>query len=169
MAEYYFYSMLFCLFPPVFHYLFRISVKSWLRRKHVSKKQFKSLTMGFRNFCWYESLNNEYHLGILYHINKLIVILYTFLLFLTLTLGWLRYATPLISILYGIISVLIAIMSLFSSFQENISAYGKPFVFLRKTINNGYTSSVLDFVTAAFPLLVGYAHILMMLNVFKTV
>ncbi len=169
MAEYYFYSMLLCLLPPVFYYLFRISVKSWLRRKHVRKKQFKSLTMGFRNFWWYESLNAEFHFGILYHINKLTVILYPFLLFLTLTLGWLRYAAPLISILYGIISVLIAVMSLFSSFQENISAYGKPFVLLRKTINSGYTSSILDFATAAFPILAGYAHILMMLNVFKTV
>ncbi len=165
MAKYYFLSILLYLLPPFYYYLFRQAVKSRLIRKFTNQKHFKTLMKGFRNFWWYEAVNAEFPLGIIYHVNKLAVFLYPSLIFLTLIFGWLRFAAPFISVLYGCISVLTAGMSLFSSIETNINIYGKPFVFLKKTPNNGYTSSILDFATASFPLLAGYAHILMMLNV----
>lgn len=169
MDKYYLLSILLCLLPPFYYFLFRRSVKSRLiRTSSINQKRFKSLMKGFRNFWWYEAVNAECPLGIFYHINKLAVILYPSVLFLTLTLGWLRIAVPFVSFLYGCISVLTAGMSLFSSIETNIAAYGKPFVLLKKTLNNGYTSSILDFASAAFPLLAGYAHILTMLNVLST-
>ncbi len=165
MAKYYLTSILLCLLPPFYYFLFRQAVKSRLIRKSTNQKHFRTLLKGSRNFWWYEAVHAEFPLGMIYHANKLFVIMYPSVLFLTLILGWLRFAVPLISVLYGCISVLTAGMSLFSSLETNISTYGKPFVLLKKTPNNGYTSSILDFATASFPLLVGCAHILMTLNV----
>ena len=165
MVKYYLLSILLCLLPPIYYPFFRQAVKSRLIRKSTNQKHIKTLMKGFRNFWWYEAVNAEFPLGIIYHVNKLAVILYPSHLFLTLILGWLRFAVPFISVLYGCISVLTAGMSLFSSLETNTSIYGKPFVLLKKTPNNGYTSSILDFATASFPLFAGYAHILTMLNV----
>ena len=107
------------------------------------------------------------NLGLIYHANKLITILYPINLVLALTLGWLRFMTPVITCLYAIISVLSAGMSLFFSVQNNIEAYGTPIVIFRLTGNHRFTSSLFDLCTAVFPLLTGYAHILMMLDVLK--
>ena len=165
MVKYYLLSILLCLLPPIYYPFFRQAVKSRFIRKSTNQKHIKTLMKGFRNFWWYEVVHAEFPLGMIYHANKLFVIMYPSVLFLALIFGWLRFAVPIISVLYGCICILTAGMSLFSSLEINIATYGKPFVLLKKTQNNGYTSSILDFATASFPLLAGYAHILMMLSV----
>lgn len=167
MVSYYFATMLFIALPPIFYLLFRSAVGSWLRRKRISRSMIKKLKKGKKNFWWYEALHEEVNLGLIYHANKLITILYPINLVLALTLGWLRFMTPVITGLYTIISILSAGMSLFSSVQNNIEAYGTPIVVLRRTENHGFTSSLFDLGTAVFPLLAGYAHILIMLDALK--
>lgn len=167
MVSYYFTTMLFITLPPIFYLLFRFAVDSWLSRKRISKNKIKKLKKGKKNFWWYEALHEEIDLGLIYHINKLVTILYPINLVLAITLGWLRFMTPVITGLYVIISILIAGMSVFSSVQENLDAYGTPFVILRRTENHGFTSSILDLAIAAFSLLAGYAHILMMLDALR--
>lgn len=167
MVTYYFSTMLFIALPPIFYLLFRFAVESWLRKKNISKSRIKKLKKGKKNFWWYEALHEEVDLGLIYHANKLFTILYPIDLALALTLGWLRFMTPVITGIYVIISVLSAGMSLFSSAQNNIEAYGKPVVVLRRTKNHGFTSSLFDLAIAAFPLLAGYAHILVMLDALK--
>lgn len=167
MVTYYFATMIFIAVPPFFYLLFRFGINSWLRRKQISKSRINQLKKGKKNFWWYEALREEVNLGLIYPMNKLVTILYPIELVLALTLGWLRFMTPVITGLYAIISVMISGMSLFSSVQANMDAYGKPVVILRRTKNDGFTSSLLDLVLAAFPLWVGFAHILMMLDALK--
>lgn len=164
MVAYYFTTMLFIALPPIFYLFFRLAVESWLRRKRISKNRIKNLKKGKKNFWWYEALHEEVNLGLIYYANKLVTILYPINLVLALTLGWLRFMTPVITGLYVIISVLSAGMSLFASFQNNIEEYGTPIVILRRTKNQGFTSSLFDLAMAAFPLLAGYAHLLAMLD-----
>ena len=169
MVKYYLLSILLCLLPPIYYPFFRQAVKSHLIRTSINQKRFKSLMKGSRNFWRYEAVHAEFPLGMIYHVNKLAFILYPSVLFLVLILGWLRFAAPFISAFYGCICILTAGMTLFSSFEINISTYGKPFVLLKKTPYNRYTSSVLDLTAAAFPLLAGYVHIHMTLKVFSII
>lgn len=164
MVTYYFVTMLFMSLAPIFYLFFRFAVDSWLRRKGFSKTKIKKLKKGKLNYWWYDALHRDVDLGLIYPMNKLITILYPIAFSLALTLGWLRFMTPIITGLYAIISVLLAGMSLFSSVQINIDTYGSPVVILRWTKEHGFSSSFLDLAWAAFPLLVGYAHILLMLN-----
>ena len=165
IVSYYFFTMLFLALPPVFYLPFRLAVDSWLRRKRIDKNRIKKLKKGMMNFWWYEALHKECNLGLIYHLNKLVTIVYVFDLVLALTLGWIRFMVPVVSGMYAVVSILMSILSLFSSVQENMDAYGTPIVILRQTRNRGYTSSLLDIAIAAFPLMAGYASILMMLDV----
>lgn len=165
IVSYYFFTMLFLALPPVFYLPFRLAVDSWLRRKRIGKNRIKKLKKGMMNFWWYEALHKECNLGLIYHLNKLVTIVYVFDLVLALTLGWIRFMVPVVSGMYAVVSILMSILSLFSSVQENMDAYGTPIVILRQTRNRGYTSSLLDIAMAAFPLMAGYASILMMLDV----
>lgn len=165
IVSYYFFTMLFLALPPVFYLPFRLAVDSWLRRKRIGKNRIKKLKKGMMNFWWYEALHKECNLGLIYHLNKLVTIVYVFDLVLALTLGWIRFMVPVVSGMYAVVSILMSILSLFSSVQENMDAYGTPIVILRQTRNRGYTSSLLDIAIAAFPLMAGYASILMMLDV----
>lgn len=165
IVSYYFFTMLFLALPPVFYLPFRLAVDSWLRRKRIGKNRIKKLKKGMMNFWWYEALHKECNLGLIYHLNRLVTIVYVFDLILALTLGWLRFMVPVVSGLYGVVSILMSVLSLFSSVQENMDSYGTPVVILRRTRNHGYTSSLLDMARAAFPLMAGYASILMMLDV----
>lgn len=164
MVTYYFSSLLFITLPPIFYLHFRFGVRSWLKRKRINKNTVKKLMKGRRNFWWYEALHQETDLGLIYHINKLVTILYPLNLVVALGLGWLRFMAPVVTGLYAIISVMIAGMLLFSSVQQNIDAYGKPIVILRITENHGLTSSFFDLTIAAFPLAAGYTHIRIMLD-----
>ena len=165
IVSYYFFTMLFLALPPLFYLPFRLAADSWLRRKRIGKNRIKKLKKGMKNFWWYEALHKERNLGLIYHMNKFVTILYPINLVLAVTLGWLRFMVPVVSVLYAIVSILMSVLSLFSSVQENMDAYGTPIVILRRTRNRGYTSSLLDIAIAAFPLMAGYASILMMLDV----
>lgn len=164
LVTFYFVSILFFLVPPMFYLSFRLAVDSWLKRKGISKKRVKILKTGKKNYWWYEALHEEVNLGLLYYTNKIVTVLYPSAFVLALTLGWLRFMAPIISVLYVTNSVLLAGMSLFSSVQENIDEYGTPIVIMRKRKNNGYDSSLFDILMAAFPLMAAYAHILLMFD-----
>ena len=164
MVTYYFVTILLFALPPIFYLFFRSGVGSWLKRKRISRNRIQKLKKGKKNFWWYEALHEEINLGLIYHANKLITILYPIVLVLALTLGWLRFMAPLITSLYVIICVLSVGMALFYSVQNNIEAYGTPIVVLRRTENHGFTSSLFDLAMAAFPLLAGYAHVLLTLD-----
>lgn len=165
IVSYYFFTMLFLTLPPVFYLMFRFAVDSWLRRRRIGKNRIKKLKKGMMNFWWYEALHKECNLGLIYHLNKIVTILYVFNLVLAITLGWLRFMIPVTSVLYAVVSILMSVLSLFSSVQENMDTYGTSIVILRRTRNRGYTSSLLDIAMAAFPLMAGYVNILMMLDV----
>lgn len=164
MVSYYFATMLFMALPPIFYLIFRMSVDGWLRRKGISKSKIKKLKKGRKNYWWYETLHEQFGLGAIYHLNKLITIFYPAGLILSVTLGWLRFMVPVVTGIYAVVSVLSAVMSLFSSVQTNLDAYGTPVVILRRTQNQGYTSSVFDLFIALFPLAAAHANILMMLD-----
>ena len=167
MVTYYFATMIFIALTPIFYLTFRFSVKSWLRRKRISQSKIKHMMKGKKNFWWYEALHEEVDMELVYRANKLLTILYPINLVLALSLGWIRCMAPVITGLYVIVSILTAGMSLFSSVQSNIDAYGIPFVLIRRNENGGFTSLLSDLAMAVFPLLAGYAHVLAMLDALK--
>lgn len=167
MVTYYFVTILFLAVLLIFYVSFRYGVDSWLRNKRVAKGTIKKLKKGKKNFWWYEALNETVGMGFIYHINKLFTILYLLELALVLIFGWLRFMVPVITVLYVVISIIIAVMLLFSSVQKNIDVHGTPVILLRRNERRGFDSSIFDLFMVIFPLLVGYAHILVMLDAIK--
>lgn len=167
MVGYYFMSLLFLALPPIFYLLFRLSVGSWLRRKKVSKNRIKKLKKGKKNYWWYEAINEQYDMGLPYHLNKLLTISYPITLVLSILLGWLRPMAPLICGLYALLSLIVAGMSLFSSVQDNLDEYGVPVVLFRLSSTKRVDSIILDLAIAAFPLAAAYAHILATLGLYS--
>lgn len=167
MVTYYFVTILFLVVLLIFYVSFRYGVDSWLRNKRVAKGTIKKLKKGKKNFWWYEALNATVGMGLIYHINKLFTILYLLELALALLFGWLRFMVPVITVLYVVISIIIAVMLLFSAVQKNIDAYGTPVILLRRNERGGFDSSILDLGLMVFPLGIAYAHILVMLDAIK--
>ena len=165
MVSYYFMSILFLGLPPIFYAMFRLSIDSWLRRHKISKSRIKKLKTGKKNYWWYEAIHQQYDMGPLYHLNKFLTVFYPITLGISILLGWLRAMTPLISVLYALISLTVAGMSLFASVQNNLDEYGVPVVILRQAKNKRIDSIVFDLAIAAFPLSAAYAHILMMVGI----
>lgn len=165
MVSYYFMSMLLLALPPIFYMMFRFSIESWLRRKRVSRSRIKKFTKGKRNYWWYEAIHEQYNMGLLYHLNKFLTVFYPITLGLSILLGWLRVMTPIISGLYALISLTVAVMSFFSSVQNNLDEYGAPVVILRQSKSKRIDSIIFDLATAAFPLAAAYAHVLMMVRI----
>lgn len=165
MVSFYFMSMLFLALPPIFYMMFRFAIESWLRRKKISKSRIKKLKTGKRNYWWYEAIHEQYNMGLLYGLNKFLTVSYPITLGISILLGWLRAMAPFISGLYALISITVAVMTLFASVQKNLDEYGVPFVILRQSKNKRMDSIIFDLATAAFPLSAAYAHIVMMVGI----
>lgn len=165
MVSYYFMSLLFLALPPIFYLMFRFALDSWLRRKKVSKSRIEKHKKGKKNFWWYEAIHEQFDIGLLYPLNKWLTVLYPVTLGISVLLGWLRVMAPVISGLYAIISLIVAVMSLFTSVQNNLDKYGVPVVLLRRSKNKGIDSFLWDLAIAAFPLFAAYAHITMMIEI----
>ena len=168
ITDFYFASLLFFALPPIYYALFRSSVNSWLRRKRMSKTMIKRLKKGKRNYWWYEGIHNECDMGLLYYLNKFLTIVYPVSLVMLLAFGWLKEAAPIIGVAYAIISLATAIMSLFSSIQDNKDEFGAPFVLLRFNKRKRLCSIVLDLAEAAFPMLAAYADLVLVSGIFKS-
>lgn len=166
IVSFYFGSLLFYALPPIYYAMFRFSVDSWLRRKRISKAMIKRLKKGKRNYWWYEGIHNECDMGMLYHLNKFLTVAYPISLVVLLAFGWLKYAAPIVGVCYAVISLTTAIMSLFSSVQDNKDEFGVPFVILRFNKRKRLCSIILDLAEAAFPILAAYADLLLVSNIF---
>lgn len=166
IVSFYFGSLLFFALPPIYYAMFRFSVNSWLRRKRISKTMIKRLKKGKRNYWWYEGIHNECDMGLLYYLNKFLTIAYPVSLVMLLAFGWLKAAAPIIGIAYAVISLTTAIMSLFSSIQDNKDEFGVPFVILRFNKRKRLCSIILDLAVAAFPILAAYADLLLVSDIF---
>ncbi len=166
-ADCYFMNLVFLALPPINYSLFRVSVASWLERRRIRKIDVRQRMKGARNYWWYEEVHKAYGLGKLYFLNKSAVIIYTVTLGLSLLFGWVKPATPIISLLYAALSVIISAMSIFSSVQSNLECHGRPVVlFARYGPSKRCDSIILDICEVIFCLLSGYAHIKYMLGLF---
>ena len=166
MLNYYLISLAFMLVPPIYYFFFRGAVDTYLRRKKVSKTRIRKLKKGKKNFWLYESLHESFDMGRLYILNKTVIILYLANLTITVVLGWLRYATPVISGLYAVLMITVSIMSLFSSIQDNLDEYDVPVVLFRiRKDNRGCDSIIFDLFFSVLPLLLAYVHISQMIEI----
>ena len=164
MTSYFFFSLIFAAVPPIYYAIFRFTLEEWLRSKRISHTKIKKLKKGKKNYWWYEALHKQYNLGLIYYVNKWFTVLYVAHLALLFGFGWFRFASPVIAILYAIVCLLAAGMSLFSSAQNNVEEFGTPIVIFRIRENKGWASSLLDLGVAAFPLMAGYAQIKVLLE-----
>lgn len=165
MVSYYFITLLFLALPPIFYMMFRFSIDSWMRRKRISKTRIRKLKKGKRNYWWYEAIHQQYEMGLLYHLNKWLTIIYPITLGLSVLLGWLRFMAPVISGMFAVLSLMTAAMLLFVSAQDNLDKYGVPIVFFRQSHKKAIDSVFFDLMLAAFPLLMAYTHVKMMIEI----
>ncbi len=86
------------LFTPGFIYLaFRMAVNWYLHGRGLSRTTIKKKTKGVRNYWWYEELNQSYHLGWCYWLNKIFTVLYLGAVALHLSFGWCKIASPVVA------------------------------------------------------------------------
>lgn len=105
-------------------------------------------------------------MGFLYSLNKFLTIAYPISLVMLIAFGWLKYAAPIIGIAYALIALATAVMSLFSSIQDNKDEFGVSFVILRFNERNRLSSVIFDFAEAAFPVFAAYANLLLVCDIF---
>lgn len=165
LTDCYFLTLLLLCLPPIFYFIFRVSLESWLRRKGASRSKIKKLMKGKRNFWWYEEIHSMYDLGLLYLLNKLVTVAYPVALVLALFLGWLRAVIPIICGLHILVALAMAVMNFFSGVQDNMEEYGTPIVLLRRNSQKGIDSVVFHLWMAIFPLASAYAHLKMVLDI----
>ena len=147
--------------PPVFYFIFRISVETWLRRKRASKGKVKKLMKGKRNYWWYEGIHRLYDMGIWYHLNKLVTITYALALGLALLFGWHRAVAPIVCGLHVLVALVLAVMTLWGRVQDHLEQHGVPVVILRRNRLKRYDSIVMDFALAAMPVAFACVHVKM--------
>ena len=163
----YFVSLLFMLLlPPVSYFLFRSGVEDWvMRTKHTSKSRIRKLKTGKKNYWWFEALHKEENLGGIYRLNKFYTLLYISLFALTLLTGLIKEMYMILCPMNAILYALTAYMNEFSRVQHNIEHYGKPFVFLARTTNKSWDSSLLDLIGTAVTLSPVYIIVMLMQNI----
>lgn len=64
-----------------------------------------------------------------------------------------------------VVCVLCTIMNSFAMIQDNIREYGQIFILLRRTSNNGYDSSLLQWIWVLFPLGIAYIEYILLLDI----
>lgn len=158
MVSYYFINLFFLCLPAIFYGMFRVSIGGWLRAKRIGLSRIAEYKKGKKNFWWYEKINEEYGMGLLYHINRLFTIAYPAAFILHILFGWLKIVSIPVAFLLIFTCVLASMMSLFSSIQSNKEDHGCPFVLIARSRRNGIDSFVLDLIVAAFPLGLAYAE-----------
>jgi hypothetical protein len=67
--------------------------------------------------------------------------------------------------IHAVLYALTAYMNEFSRVQHNIEHYGKPFVFLARTTNKSWDSSLLDLIGTAVTLSPVYIIVMLMQNI----
>lgn len=153
--------------PPVFYFLFRISVETWLRRKRASKSKIKKLMKGKMNYWWYEGIHRLYDMGVWYHLNKLVTAAYALALGLALPFGWHRAVAPIICGLHILVALVLALMTLWGCVQDHWEQHGVPIVILRRNRRKRWDSIVWDVALAAMPVVFAYVHLRAVIEMLK--
>lgn len=128
------------VFLPIiagYYMMFRFSMSNWFKTKKIKRSEINRLAKGKKNYWWYEALHQEYGLGAVYYLNKSFTVLYAVTAFMMMALGWIREIIILNAVLYTLVCILGGVMSMFTSVQDNLEAYGKPVV-LYKSNGSGF-------------------------------
>ena len=72
----------------IYYGFFRGAVQLYLRDKGLSKSHVKKAKEGWRNYWWYEELNQQIGLSWIYYVNKVYTLLFLCTIALHLCLGW---------------------------------------------------------------------------------
>ena len=157
-VSYYFVNGLLLTLPGIYYLFFRFHVTDWLEDKKIRRREINKCKKGMRNFWWYEQLHKEYRMGWLYFLNKGFTLLYSAAFVLHLLLGWTGKTVIPFAVLFSLVCLLTAVMSVFSSVQGNKRTFGRIFVGIARTENGGIHCILFDIAEAAFPLLMTYAE-----------
>ena len=72
----------------IYYGFFRGAVQLYLRDKGLSKSKIKKAKEGWRNYWWYEEINQQIGLSWIYYVNKTYTLLFLCTIVLHLCLGW---------------------------------------------------------------------------------
>ncbi len=145
---FYFYSILIVLYNLFLYAIFRSGIYDYLRLSKMSKSNIKKCTKGFMNYWFFQSINKQMPLGILYDLNGIFLIFTAVFTLLTVSIGYIKMFQPVLLV----ISVLLCLIEIPAVILESIYAnkieYGRAFVFFAKRKHSGgYTSSLLEMLS----------------------
>lgn len=157
LVWYYFINILFLALMLLYYPFFRSGMQDWFR-DHKIRRTEKKDGVKWKNFWWYEDLHQQYHLGFLYHLNRLFVVLYPLTFCLHLFFGWIKIISIPVFILFLLISFLSVGMNLFSVIMSNKREYGRVFVLFVRSENGGFDCFLFHLAAIFIPLIVLYAE-----------
>ena len=126
-----------------YYMMFRLSMRHWFKTRKIKRSEINRLTKGKKNYWWYEALHQEYNLGAVYYLNKSFTVLYAVTTFMMIAFGWIREMIIFNAVLYALVCILGGVMSMFTSLQDNLEAYGKPVVLYKSNgVGLGHADSI---------------------------
>lgn len=142
---FYFYSIIIVLYNLFLYAIFRHGIYDYLRLSKMSKNSIKKSTKGFVNYWFYQSVNSQKPLGILYSLNYIFLTATVVFTLLSISMGYIKALQPILFVV-SILLCLIEIPSIiFASVYTNKMEYGKAFIFITKRKHtSGYYSSFTD-------------------------
>ncbi len=117
-SGFYFLVWISLFLSAVWYMLFRMAIGRKLRSDGFSKTKINELTKGGINFWWYEEVNKEQSLGLLYQLNKIFTILFALVLVLQLVVGWAKLFGAVIAVCTCAVCMLNAPMWLISASNQ---------------------------------------------------
>lgn len=162
--KYWFFTPLITVIYIIEFLAFRSSLKDWMKRtRSLGGTDLRKMKKGKADTWFFRTAHKEVGLGAVYYLNALFTVLLASTVALSITLGFIKYLTPLISALFVALAVVSAVASVFAIIQENIANYGKPIILFRCGGKGQRTETVFFHVMVPlFLLAAGYANLMML-------
>lgn len=130
----------------------RSGIDKGFRLKGVSNSAINKLKKGTKNYWWYETLNREYGMGILYHCNKYFTIGFIIGTAVHMVLGWCLPFAWVSTAMFWVMGLTLSVLSIYASavsYKAANSAQLKPMdasIRCRTIMNSSILNLLLDFV-----------------------
>lgn len=142
---FYFYGIVIGLYNFLLYAIFRSGIYDYLRLSKISKSNIKKNRKGFKNYWFYQSINKQTPLGILYILNYIFLTFSVIFIILAVTMGFIKALQPVLFHLSIILCIIEIPSTIIATICSNNAEYGRPFVwFAKRKHMKGFYSSLID-------------------------
>lgn len=86
------------IITAIWYAMFRGAISRIVRCKGASKSAINDALKGVLNYWFYDEIQKKYNIGVLFHLNKVFILLFVPSLCIHLIIGWHSYFSPVISL-----------------------------------------------------------------------